>query len=122
MDKQNKIDKSINTTRKLVQKILEEIPEARNNDNLLFLEVVKRIDKNLLKKPLDDVFRNFKKYNLPSTETVRRCRAKMQAERPELASDRTTQRYKKEKEKAFRKMARDKPLLYPVSEEGRYNE
>ena len=96
----------LNTTTMIVKKVLENVPSSRNSDNLLFIEVVKEINVSLIYKPLAEVLENLKDYNLPSIETVGRCRRKIQAEHPELRAKKSVQDCRAEREEEFRELAK----------------
>ena len=90
----------------LVKQVLETVPASRNSDNLLFIEVVKIININLIFKPLAEVLTNLKKYDLPSIETVGRCRRKLQANYPELRAERTVEEFRAGLEEFYREWAK----------------
>lgn len=96
----------LKNTTLLVKQVLETVPAARNSDNLLFIEVVKIININLIFKPLAEVLTNLKKYDLPSIETVGRCRRKLQAEFPELKAAAAVQGIRGDREADFREWAK----------------
>ncbi len=96
----------LKTTTLLVKQVLETVPAARNSDNLLFIEVVKIINVNLIFRPLAEVLTNLKKYDLPSIETVGRCRRKLQAEFPELKAGAAVQDFRGDREEEFREWAK----------------
>ena len=96
-----------NTTMK-VRQVLATVPAARNSDNILYLEVVRLIDQHVLRLPLAVVLNNLKDYNLPSMETVGRCRRKLQAQFPELRADKTVEKSRSELEAEFREWAGDR--------------
>ena len=96
----------LKTTTLLVKQVLETVPAARNSDNLLFIEVVKIININLIFKPLAEVLTNLKEYDLPSIETVGRCRRKLQAQFPELRAAATVQGIRDGREEEFREWAK----------------
>lgn len=96
----------LKNTTLLVKQVLETVPAARNSDNLLFIEVVKIININLIFKPLAEVLTNLKKYDLPSIETVGRCRRKLQARFPELRSAAAVQDIRGDREADFREWAK----------------
>ena len=81
--------KNIGTTSEIVRDVLEEFPATRNSDNLLYIKVVEKIDKELIFKPLVDVFTHRKKYGVPPFESVRRSRQKIQADNPWLKANET---------------------------------
>ena len=96
-----------NTTMK-VRQVLATVPAARNSDNILYLEVVRLIDQHVLRLPLAVVLNNLKDYNLPSMETVGRCRRKLQAQFPELRANKTVAECRSELEAEFREWAGDR--------------
>ena len=57
--------------------------------------------------PMYYVMLHLNDFGLPSTETVRRTRQKIQAEFPDLASDKRIQKMKAEREAEFRKFAKE---------------
>lgn len=96
----------LNTTTMIVRNILESEPSTRNSDNLLFIEVVKKINVDLIHRPLAEVMQNISAFNIPSIETVGRCRRKIQAEHPELRSKKYAQDCRAEREEEFREWAK----------------
>ena len=63
----------------LVKTIMEQQPETRSSDNLLYIEVLKRItSQNVLNMPVWLFYQNLTEWQLPSIETVGRCRRKAQ--------------------------------------------
>lgn len=102
--------KELTTTTNLVKEILETVPDTRDSDNLLYLEVIKHIsnDKgvNLLGLPMEQFFRKLTQNQVPSIETVGRCRRRLQAQYPELRADEIVIGYRSEREEMFREYAR----------------
>lgn len=76
--------KNIRQTQSVVRKILEQHPETRNSDNLLYIKVIESIDNDLIYKPMKEVLLHAKAYGIPPFESVRRARQKLQADFPEL--------------------------------------
>ena len=66
-----------------VQKILEEMPETRDDDRELILQVYARFYDVWLG---DRFYKIMRKKDLPPFESIRRARQKVQARRPELRS------------------------------------
>lgn len=95
------------TSEVLVEKILEEKPSTRFSDYNLFVEVVRRLNRKLLRLPAEDFFRavKHKENGVPKHETVTRCRRKIQAKRPELKEPHTAQK-RAERETEFKDYAR----------------
>ena len=96
----------IKSTEALVKKILEKSKKARNSDDYLYVRVIKELYPNALKYPFEWVMLNIRKYDLPCYETVSRERRKIQAEHPELWSNKTVRRFRREAEKDFEEYAR----------------
>ena len=96
-----------NTTMK-VRQVLATVPAARNSDNILYIEVVRLIDQQVLRLPLAVVLQNLKDYNLPTIETVGRCRRKLQAQFPELRANKAVEEFRSELETEFREWAGDR--------------
>lgn len=99
-----KIDELYNT-KELVKKILEEYPEARDSDELLYIKVVEHRNPGVLKMSFWAVMIYPKKYSLPATETVRRARQRVQEQFPELCGKETTRKARRENEQAYKAFA-----------------
>lgn len=95
---------NLTITKKIVRGILERCPEARDSDDLLYCKII-----NIYGAGTMDVlefFRRRKSMGIPSFETVRRSRQKVQEEHPELKGTRTEERAEAEQE--FRAFALEK--------------
>ena len=90
--------KQIRQVAGIVRGILEEHPDTRNSDNLLFIKVVESIDSDLLYKPMMDVLVHAKEYGIPPFESVRRSRQKLQEKFPELRGSKEVEAGREEKE------------------------
>ena len=95
----------LRNTTMMVRQVLVTVPAARNSDNILYLEVVRLIDQHVLRLPLAVVLQNMKEYNLPTIETVGRCRRKLQARFPELRANRAVEEFRSELKEEFREWA-----------------
>ena len=80
-------------TKTLVENLLREYPDLRGNDDLLYLEVLKkvhphwsnaRITTDIQNISIGEFFTMRKSAKLPNFESVRRSRAKIMEEHPEL--------------------------------------
>lgn len=100
-----KIDELYNLTT-LVEDILIKYPHTRNSDAILYVKVIGYINPQAGRMPFDHVMYCLKDLGLPSIESVGRCRRKLQAEKPELWSDKQVQRYREENERVFEDYAR----------------
>lgn len=76
----------LQNTAKLVRQILEEDEKARNCDNYLIVKVYERLYPPVANMPFNVVLNHRKDYGLPSFETVRRARQKIQHDCPELSA------------------------------------
>lgn len=97
---------NLNTLTDLVKTILEQQPETRSSDNLLYIEVLARTSgQNVLNMPVWAFYENLREWKLPSIETVGRCRRKAQQENPHLKATAEVQGFRCDKESEFRKFA-----------------
>lgn len=96
----------LRNTTKIVKSILETNKMARNSDNYLYIEVCKAINPQVIHKPFVEVLADLKAYNLPSIETVGRCRRKVVESNPELAGSSEVEVGRELKEAEFREYAR----------------
>ena len=97
---------SLRGTTKIVKSILETNKQARNSDAYLYIEVCKAINPQAIHKPFVEVLVDLKAFNLPSIETVGRCRRKVVENHPELAGDMNVEAGREVKETEFREYAR----------------
>lgn len=93
-------------TSDLVKEQLKYYPVTRDNDMLLYYRVCEKINGVALGMPFGTVILNLKEYNLPSFETVRRTRQKLQAQYPDFKGTQRTQRKRTELEGVYRNYAR----------------
>ena len=97
---------NLRTLTELVKIILEQQPETRSSDNLLYIEVLARTSgQNVLNMPVWAFYENQREWKLPSIETVGRCRRKAQQENPHLKATTEVQGFRCDKESEFRKFA-----------------
>ena len=88
----------------IIKQILIDNEKARNDDSYLYYVYCRDCVKDLLTEADFDFVRVFydteyrKKLNIRSCKAVFRCRRKIQAENPELASERTKKKRAKEEE------------------------
>jgi hypothetical protein len=87
----------LKTMEKIVIQILEEKPQARKNDYLLWLFVCEVTCPHLMNFPFWVVIQNHS-YELPNLKSVERARRKIQEKYPELKSFNTMINRKKEEE------------------------
>ncbi len=89
----------------LVRKALEINKSARNDDQMLYIEVIYLINPELLRDFMD-TFKNYKKLGLPSFASVERSRRKLQEKHKELRADYETQLARAEKELEYEEYSR----------------
>lgn len=91
--------------KELVRTILEQHPETRSSDNLLYVEVLHRYTaatgKEALQVPVWMFFTHQTEWKIPSIETVGRCRRKCQQENPLLKATDEVQGFRYDKETEF---------------------
>ncbi len=76
---------SLKDTTKLVKQIMEDVPAARSDDDLLYSLVCEKICPAVNGLAFGTVIMGRKEMGLPAFESVRRARQKIQATYPELA-------------------------------------
>lgn len=94
----------------IVKSILTDNVRARNDDNVLYLMVLRHVsDRNnidIQSMTVPVFLLKMKDYGLPGFETVRRSRQKVQADNPELEGTETTRRKRAKQEAVYREFAR----------------
>jgi len=94
----------------IVLDVLINKPKTRDNDNLLYIEVLsvisKKKDLEVLKCPFKEVLENLQNWHLPNIETVGRCRRKVQETYPFLKSEKEIKKIRENREKAFKQYSR----------------
>ena len=102
------------TIEKVVLEILKANEEARNDDMKLYLLVCEAVnpfptcDRDIGSFSFSSVMNHYRELRLPHFESVRRSRAKIQSEIPELAGDRSCRQRRKELEILYRNYATNK--------------
>ena len=74
----------------IVLKVLEEQPDTRQDDFFLVFRVWEKFDERVKTLNCGQVFYNHKKLNLPTFESITRCRRKIFETRKDLTDDKTT--------------------------------
>lgn len=82
----------------IVKNILETNKEARENDNLLYIEVVYAINPNLVTSNFRYVFENARDLGIPPFESVSRSRRKLQEQHEELRASKKMQEAREDKQ------------------------
>lgn len=102
--------KELKTTTDYVRTILENDPKARNSDNYLLSATYAAIGNehgiDLYHMPVLLFFMKLKEYGLPSPETIRRTRQKLQENHPELAACDVVEAAREVNEEVFRDYAK----------------
>lgn len=95
----------------IVRDILMAIPETRDSDEVLYMEVLKQKGHEIN----EETFTNYKTYKLPSFSSISRARRRVQeVERNSkhdkdwiLQSSKTVEKYRRELEKEYREFYRN---------------
>ena len=100
-----------NTVENRVLRILQENTEARNDDMKLYLMVCNDCyrqteNRDVGSLPFAVIMNCYKELKLPHFESVRRSRAKLQSQYPELASSPEVRKARKRCEGMYREYAR----------------
>lgn len=93
----------------IVKNILTDNVRARNDDNILYLMVLRHVSTrnniDIQSMTVPVFLLKMKDYGLPGFETVRRSRQKVQADNPELEGTETTRRKRAKQEAVYREFA-----------------
>lgn len=76
----------------VIKPILEEQPQTREDDLLLYAEIIKRYKPNLHRVNVITFLEYHNDLNVPNIKSVERARRKVQEKHPELASERAKRR------------------------------
>ena len=105
--------RKLRTVENIVRPILEQNEDARNDDMVLYLFVCSDCiyhSHGIGTVTFEDVMRNYKAFQIPCFESVRRTRQKIQAANPELGCSPETRRARKKAENAYREYALSKGM------------
>lgn len=91
----------------VVLRVLEDHPEARNSDNILYSYVIGKYTPDALSQSLGEYLRYFKDLKIPRFESVSRCRRKLQEKHPELRGAEDVKKWRKENETRFFNYAKE---------------
>lgn len=92
---------------KVVKPILEQCPKAREDDYLLYAEVLRVYNPELLKFSINFFLRAHNKMKAPNIKSVERARRKVQEKFPELATERS-KRKRAEEQASYISYSHDK--------------
>ena len=90
--------KKLKELEKVIKPILEEYPQAREDDYILYAEVIKQYNPTLLGISAGDFLVLHNTYNIPNIKSIERTRRKVQEKHPELASERAKKKRAKEEQ------------------------
>ena len=82
----------------IVTSVLKEHKETRDSDFKLICWVCQETNPEIMRLPFSKVLWNYKEYDLPSFETIRRTRQKLQHDYPELRGEAYEKRMEKQME------------------------
>lgn len=100
--------KKLRTVESIVRPILEQNEEARNDDMVLYLLVCNDCIRHFHGAgtvTFEDIMRNYKAFQIPCFESVRRTRQKLQAALPGLGCTPETRRARKKSESSYKEYA-----------------
>lgn len=90
----------------VVESILREFPKTRDDDFKLYAVVAISLNEDVGYTNFTTVMKKHKEFGIPPFESVTRCRRKLQAEYPELASSDAIEEFRAEEEKDYRAYAK----------------
>lgn len=100
----------IKATSNLVHEILKESEKARNSDNYLLYAVYSTLGRrkgiDIDKMSVPHFFLHLREYGLPTPETIRRTRQKLQATYPDLIATAPIEAMREVKREDYRNYAR----------------
>ena len=82
----------------IVKEILTQVPDARDDDFHLIGYVYRYLNPDVINLQFRTVMWNHKQFELPSFETIRRTRQKVQADNPDLRGEAYISRINKQKD------------------------
>jgi hypothetical protein len=83
----------------VIKPILEAKPQTREDDFLLYAEIIKEYDPELLGASVELFFVKHKALNVPNLKSIERARRKIQEKHPHLASERAKRKRAEEQAK-----------------------
>lgn len=98
----------VNIVETRVRELLEQIPETRNSDELLYVTYIETYHYTNLSK---DTFINYKQYNLPSFKTIERIRRDLQDKEKHVEADKETQDNREYAEKEYKEKYSKQPTI-----------
>ena len=90
----------------VVEKVLREYEDSRNDNFILIYRVYREINEDLVLRELFfEVMMNHRQYNIPPFETIVRCRRKLMNKYPELKPTKEVEEARKEEEVLYKEYA-----------------
>lgn len=100
--------RKLSTIAKIVFEILTDLPETRNNDYVLWLEAIKRMEPAFnTDMSVENFLRFVNEFDIPPFGSVSRARRKVQEQHPELRGTEKVQAMRSDLEFDFEEFARD---------------
>ena len=96
----------LKNTENIVRTILQDNPDARNSDNILYEAYISKVNPFVLIRPVRDYLLYFADLGIARFETISRIRRKLQETEENLRGVEQVQKWRKENEKEFRAYAR----------------
>ena len=69
---------------RVVKEILMELPKTRGDDDLLYIHVLDKMKINVKQISIESFLMNYRRFGVPTIESVGRCRRKIQTSCEEL--------------------------------------
>lgn len=85
----------------IVKDVLKRNPEARDSDNILYLEVIETIKPESSKQSIEEFLLSLNKNKLPTIESVGRMRRRIQEDNPELQGSEKTRKRRRQLEEEY---------------------
>jgi hypothetical protein len=86
---------------KVVKPILEKYPIAREDDFILYVEVIRQYNPRLLDITAGEFLISHLAYNVPNIKSIERARRKIQEKYPYLASERAKKKRAEQEQEYF---------------------
>lgn len=93
------------TMEQLVKTTLENYPQTRNSDALLYITIINRMSPKTAKRSYEDVMLRACEMGLPNYDTVSRTRRKLQAKYKALQGETKVKKIRRDRYKVFKEYA-----------------
>ena len=101
------MERNIYKVKDIVANVLLKDERAREDDFYLYAQVIFQLKPEYTNTSLSDFLYNAKRNKVTPFESVRRCRAKLQAENPDLRPSKIVQQHRAENEKIMKDFSLD---------------